>query len=79
MHLELQSPLKKICNGTLTITPLNKTATANQIEMMLQNYSDIDYNNVIIDGTNLYGTAPYVVSTNTGDIKITGSSSITAP
>ena len=59
-------------NGTITSTSPN-------CKMLIQNYSDLTLTDVHLDGRQLAGNSPYVLSNNCGSTQILGTTSITAP
>lgn len=52
--------------------------TSTKAKILIQNYCNLTLQNVELDGRNLVGGAPYTLSLNCGNIKITGSTSILA-
>lgn len=52
--------------------------TSTKAKILIQNYCNLTLQNVELDGRNLVGSAPYTLSLNCGNIKITGSTSILA-
>ena len=75
-------------NGTINCTDANKsktwvkTDTSKGIAMLIQNYGDLTLEDVNLDGSNIAHnggtTALWVLSNNSGNIALTGSTSITA-
>ena len=65
-----------IKNGTLNIA---ETTGENGIfKMVIQNYSNLTLEDVVVDGTNLKGTGSYTISNNYGDSTYSGTTSIIA-
>lgn len=58
------------------VTFKNGTITSNKAKILIQNYSDLTLENVVLDGSNLAG--PYTLSLNNGKVNITGNTSILA-
>lgn len=52
--------------------------TSTKAKILIQNYCNLTLQNVVLDGRYLVGSAPYTLSLNCGNIKITGSTSILA-
>lgn len=61
-----------------TVKFQNGTITSTKAKILIQNYSNLTLQDVLLDGTNLVGSAPYTLSLNCGNIKITGNTSIRA-
>ena len=59
------------------VTFKNGTLKSKKAKLLIQNYSDLTLEDVILDATG--GEAEYVLSNNHGTVKIIGSSSILAP
>lgn len=55
-------------NGTLDVAK-----GSNVFQMGLQNYCDLTLENMVIDGSNLQGSAPYTMSNNHGNVVINNS------
>ena len=53
-----------------TVTLKNGTITSATALMLVQNYSNLTVDNMVLDGTQLPGTAPYAMSNNNGDVVI---------
>lgn len=60
------------------ITIQNGTITSEKALYLVQNYSNLTLNNVMLDGTKLATSVPYTLSNNNGDIKINNSTIIAA-
>lgn len=58
------------------VTFKNGTITSDKAKILIQNYSDLTLENVVLDGSNLAG--PYTLSLNNGKVNITGNTSILA-
>ena len=71
LHLEKGNTVT-VKNGKIT-----STATSG-VKMLVQNYCDLTLEDVVLDGTNIPGSAQYVLSGNNGDILITGDTDIIA-
>lgn len=67
----LKGATVKFQNGTIT-------STSAKAKILIQNYCNLTLQNVLLDGTNLAGSAPYTLSLNCGKIQITGNTSIRA-
>ena len=61
-----------------TVKFQNGTITSTKAKILIQNYSNLTLQNVLLDGTQLNGAAPYTLSLNCGKIQITGNTSILA-
>ena len=61
-----------------TIEFRNGTLTSSKAKILIQNYSNLTLKDMTLDGTELLGANPYVVSNNFGKVMITGDTSITA-
>lgn len=48
----------------------NGTITSNKAQMIVQNYSNLTLNNMVLDGTNMVGDGNYVLSNNNGNVVI---------
>lgn len=59
-----------------TVTFKNGKITSNKAKILIQNYSNLTLENVVLDGSNLAG--PYTLSLNNGKVNITGNTSILA-
>ena len=53
-------------------------ATDAAVKMLVQNYSNLTLDNMVLDGSELGGTGRYVLSNNSGNIKITNGTEIIA-
>ena len=53
-----------------TITFKNGTLTSDKAQMIIQNYSNLTLDNMVIDGTNMAGDGNYVLSNNNGNVVI---------
>lgn len=60
------------------VTFKNGTITSNKAKILIQNYSDLTLENVVLDGRNLDDARPYTLSLNNGNVNITGNTSILA-
>lgn len=60
------------------VTFKNGKITSNKAKILIQNYSNLTLENVVLDGTNLADTTPYTLSLNNGKVNITGNTSILA-
>lgn len=60
------------------ITIQNGTITSEKALYLVQNYSNLTLNNVMLDGTKLATSVPYTLSNNNGNIKINNSTIIAA-
>ena len=58
-------------NGTLDVAK-----DSNVFQMGLQNYCDLTLENMVVDGSNLKGSAPYTMSNNHGNVVINNSTII---
>ena len=67
-------------NGTLRCSESNliksTNAGINNISRIIQNYSQLTLEDMIIDGTNQYGDGSYVMSFNSDPVKILGNTSV---
>lgn len=61
-----------------TVTFKNGKILSDKAKILIQNYSDLTLENVVLDGTNLADTTPYTLSLNNGKVNITGNTSILA-
>ena len=61
-------------NGTIDVA--SSTALSGNFKMGLQNYCDLTLENMVIDGSNLQGSAPYTMSNNHGNVVIKNSTII---
>lgn len=61
-------------NGTLDVA--SPTEESGKFKMVLQNYCDLTLENMVVDGSNLQGSAPYTMSNNHGDVVIKDSTII---
>ena len=61
-----------------TVVFNNGKITSDKAKILIQNYSDLTLENVVLDGTNLADTTPYTLSLNNGKVNITGNTSILA-
>ena len=61
-------------NGTIDVA--SSTASSGNFKMGLQNYCDLTLENMVIDGSNLQGSAPYTMSNNHGNVVIKNSTII---
>ena len=59
-------------NGNLNVS----SEASGRFLMVLQNYSNLTLENMVVDGTNLQGSSPYTMSNNYGDITISNSTII---
>jgi hypothetical protein len=71
LHLEKNNTVT-VKNGKITSTP------DSGVKMLVQNYSNLTLDNVILDGSNL-GEGQYTLSNNSGVSSISGATSIIAP
>ena len=71
LHLEKDNTVT-VKNGTITSTP------GSGVKMLVQNYSNLTLEDVILDGTNI-GEGQYTLSNNCGVSYIIGSTTIIAP
>ena len=53
--------------------------TDKAVKMLVQNYSNLTLDNMVLDGSDLGGTGRYVLSNNCGNITVTGATEIIAP
>ena len=53
-----------------TITFKNGKLTSDKAQMIIQNYSNLTLDNMVIDGTNMAGDGNYVLSNNNGNVVI---------
>ena len=60
------------------VTIKNGTITSAKAKILIQNYSNLTLQDVLLDGTQLNDAAPYTLSLNCGKIQITGNTSILA-
>ena len=60
------------------VTIKNGTITSAKAKILIQNYSNLTLQDVLLDGTQLNDAAPYTLSLNCGKIQITGNTSIRA-
>lgn len=75
LHLE-QGNKVTIKNGTVEVD--KEKAESENLKMLVQNYSDLVLDNVVLDGNNLIGQAPYTLSNNFGNVVVKNKSSILA-
>ncbi len=61
-------------NGTLDVA--SPTEESGKFKMVLQNYCDLTLENMVVDGSNLKGSAPYTMSNNHGNVVINKSTII---
>lgn len=61
-----------------TVTFKNGKITSNKAIILIQNYSNLTLEDMVLDGSNLAGTGPYTLSLNNGEVNITGNTSILA-
>lgn len=61
-------------NGTIDVA--SSTAPSGNFKMGLQNYCNLTLENMVIDGSNLQGSAPYTMSNNHGNVVIKNSTII---
>lgn len=61
-----------------TVTFKNGKILSDKAKILIQNYSDLTLENVVLDGTNLVGNGAYTLSLNNGEVNITGNTSILA-
>ena len=61
-------------NGTLDVA--SPTAESGKFKMVLQNYCNLTLENMVVDGRNLQGSAPYTMSNNHGNVVINNSTII---
>ena len=74
-HLEKGNTVT-IKNGTIT----SDAEAISGVKMLVQNYSNLTLENVVLDGTKLAASSSrYVLSNNCGEVLICGTTSITAP
>ena len=69
-------------NGTLTESAPAENGTDETdkaVKMLINNYSNLTAEDMILDGSKLGGTGRYVLSNNSGNITITGATEIIAP
>lgn len=60
------------------VTFKNGTITSDKAKILIQNYSNLTLENVVLDGRNLDDARPYTLSLNNGNVNITGNTSILA-
>ena len=60
------------------VTFKNGKITSNKAIILIQNYSNLTLEDMVLDGSNLAGTTPYTLSLNNGEVNITGNTSILA-
>lgn len=60
------------------VTFINGTITSDKAKILIQNYSDLTLENVVLDGRHLDDSRPYTLSLNNGTVNITGNTSILA-
>lgn len=60
------------------VTFKNGKITSNKAKILIQNYSNLTLEDMVLDGSNLAGTTPYTLSLNNGVVNITGNTSILA-
>lgn len=60
------------------VTFKNGTITSDKAKILIQNYSDLTLENVVLDGSKLDGARTYTLSLNNGEVNITGNTSILA-
>lgn len=60
------------------VTFKNGTITSDKAKILIQNYSDLTLENVVLDGRHLDDSRPYTLSLNNGKVNITGNTSILA-
>lgn len=60
------------------VTFKNGKITSNKAIILIQNYSNLTLEDMVLDGSNLAGTGPYTLSLNNGTVNITGNTSILA-
>ena len=68
-------------DGTITESAPEQNengATNAAVKMLVQNYSNLTLDNMVLDGSELGGTGRYVLSNNSGNIKITNGTEIIA-
>lgn len=61
-------------NGTIDVA--SSPASSGNFKMGLQNYCDLTLENMLVDGSNLQGSAPYTMSNNHGSVVINNSTII---
>lgn len=61
-----------------TVTFKNGKITSKKAIILIQNYSNLTLEDMVLDGSNLAGTTPYTLSLNNGVVNITGNTSILA-
>lgn len=61
-----------------TVVFKNGTITSDKAKILIQNYSDLTLENVVLDGRHLDYSRPYTLSLNNGTVNITGNTSILA-
>ncbi len=61
-----------------TVTFKNGKITSKKAIILIQNYSNLTLEDMVLDGSNLAGTGPYTLSLNNGTVYITGNTSILA-
>lgn len=61
-----------------TVTFKNGKITSKKAIILIQNYSNLTLEDMVLDGSNLAGTTPYTLSLNNGTVNITGNTSILA-
>lgn len=61
-----------------TVTFKNGKITSKKAIILIQNYSNLTLEDMVLDGSNLAGTGPYTLSLNNGEVNITGNTSILA-
>ena len=60
------------------VTFKNGTITSDKAKILIQNYSNLTLENVVLDGRNLDDARPYTLSLTNGNVNITGNTSILA-
>lgn len=61
-----------------TVVIQNGTVTSSKAKILIQNYSDLTLENVVLDGSGLKDSRPYTLSLNCGKVNILGNTSIIA-
>ena len=72
----LKDNVVTIKNGTLNVAEIK--GTNGNFKMVIQNYSDLTLDSVVVDGTNLLGTGQYTISNNYGDSVFAGDTIVIA-
>lgn len=62
-----------------TVAFRSGTITSDKAKILIQNYCNLTLTDVHLDGKNLVGDSPYVLSNNNGSAQLIGKTSITAP